>query len=143
MSEGITRLKQQLIGRYSNVNKCKLCPTLVRDQMRELLKDTKSKKSDRTKRDERFKRILFNEEEREPVMVLESDEDTVYPPECQTQDKREMYRKAIMESRNEEWHREQIQRFHCSGSIRGSGNGSGSAQKDKEKGITGMFRTYS
>ena len=119
--------------------------TLVRDQMRELLKSTKSKKSDRMKRDERFKRILFNEEEHEPVMVLESDKDTVYPPDCQTQDERDMYRRAVMESRNEEWHRKQIQRFHRFRSIRGSGSGSGSSstQKDKGKGIAGMFRTYS
>ena len=49
MSRGITRLKEHLVGGYNNVSKCKSCPTLVCDQMRELLKDTKSKKSDRTK----------------------------------------------------------------------------------------------
>ena len=63
MSGGITRLKQHLIDGYSNVSKCKSCPTLVCDQMRELLKGTKSKKSDRAKRDERFKKILLDEEE--------------------------------------------------------------------------------
>ncbi len=145
MSGGITRLKQHLVGGYSNVSRCKSCPTVVRDQMRELLKGTKSKKSDRTKRDERFKKILFNEGERESIIVPDSDDDTVYPLDCQTQDERDMYRRTIMESRNEEWHREQIQRFHGSEIVRGSGSGSGSGsvQKDKGKGITGMFRTYS
>ena len=63
----------------------------------------------------------------------------MYPSDCRTQNERGMYRTAVMESRNEEWHRKQIQRFHRSGSIKGSG--SGSTQKDKGKGIAGMFRT--
>ena len=52
-----------------------------------------------------------------------------------------------MESRNEEWYREQILKFHDFGSIpynrNGSGSGSGnascSAQKDKGKGIARMY----
>ena len=71
---------------------------------RELLRVTKFKKSDKAKRDERFKRILFDEEECELIVVPvpDSDDDTVYPSDCRTQDKRNMYRKAIMKSRNEE-----------------------------------------
>ena len=100
MSGGITRLKQHLVGGYNNISKCKSCLTIIHDQMRELLNGIKSKKSDRTKRDERFKKILFNKGESEPILVADSDDDTMYPLDCQIHEERDMYRRAIMESRN-------------------------------------------
>ena len=73
----ITRLKQHLIGRYNNVTKCKSCPSVVSNQMRELLKDTKMKKSEKKRREERFNKILFNEDI--SGAISDSDDDMIYP----------------------------------------------------------------
>ena len=65
----------------------------------------------------------------------------IYLVNCDTLEDRETYRRAEMESKNKEWHREKIERFHKTGSTQtykgsGSGSSSGITQKDKSKGIT-------
>ena len=49
-SGGITKLKQHLVGGYSNIVKCKSCPFILSAQMRKLLKGTKAKKSDKKRK---------------------------------------------------------------------------------------------
>ena len=53
MKEGITRSKQQLVGGYSNVAKYTTYPYVVSTQMRELLMDTKVKKSEKRKEEKK------------------------------------------------------------------------------------------
>ena len=116
--------------------------------MTELLKDTKAKKSEKKRREERFNNILFNEDTSHAIPKSDSNDDMVYPADCDTLKDRKMYRRVIMEFKNEEWHREQIQRFHRMDNIptykgNGSDSGNQSTHKDKSKGIVGMFRIYS
>ena len=87
---GITRLKQDLVGGYSNVSKCKSCLFAVRDQMRALLKDIKAKKSEKKIREERFSRTLFNEEyvRHQSINISDSEDDIVYPLDCENSQER-------------------------------------------------------
>ena len=69
--------------------------------MRELLKDTKVKKSDKKRREEWFNKILFNKDTSGAIPISDSD-DMIYPTDCDTLENREMYRRTVMESKNEE-----------------------------------------
>ena len=78
MIGGITRLKQQFVGGCSNVANCKSYLSTISAQIRELLKDTKAKRSEKNKTKERFKKILFNEDTSRAIPISNSDDDTVY-----------------------------------------------------------------
>ena len=126
INRGITRLKQYIVDGYSNVAKCKSYPSVVFAQIRELLNDTKVKKSEKERREEMFNKILFNEDTSCAIVISNSNDDMIYLIDYDTLKDKDMYRRAIIESKNEKWHREQIQRFYRMGTTRtykGSGSG--------------------
>jgi hypothetical protein len=104
-SGGISRLKQHLVGGYSNVAKCPVVPEIVREQMRELIKDGRGKRAERTIREERMREALYDETMGGDEAV-ESDSDFEYPSEYTTTAERRAYKEAVMRSRKDQWERE-------------------------------------
>jgi hypothetical protein len=142
-SGGISRLKQHLVGGYSNVAKCPVVPEIVREQMRELIKDGRGKRAERTIREERMREALYDETMGGDEAV-ESDSDFEYPSEYTTTAERRAYKEAVMRSRKDQWEREQF-RGRGSSSARFFEEGSGSqptSRGSKGKGVSGTFRTH-
>ena len=70
--------------------------------MRELLNNTKVKKSEEKITEEMFNKILFNEDISHVIHMSNSNDDMVYPIHYDTLKDREIYKRVIIKSTNEE-----------------------------------------
>ncbi|XP_058108113.1 uncharacterized protein LOC131251440 [Magnolia sinica] len=113
-SGGVSRLKEHLAGGYKNVKDCPSVTRPVREEMRRVLNEAKSRKLQQ-KDCERDMREELRGTRRCLGAIDEHDDDDyegiVYPDDCVTARERSDFRQVIRESRASEWEGEQRRRI--------------------------------
>ncbi|KAF8379322.1 hypothetical protein HHK36_028756 [Tetracentron sinense] len=136
LSGGVARLKQHLVGGYSNVKDCPNCPKEVKMTMKKLLLGRIKEKREKEKREAEFNESLMDPPYRDDMVhVGDSDDDDVqYPSDRETEQQRMQHRLAVRASVADQWDADQRGRHRIGGSsgvgtsrVGGFGAGGGSS----------------
>ncbi|KAF8389314.1 hypothetical protein HHK36_026007 [Tetracentron sinense] len=118
LSGGVARLKQHLVGGFSNVKDCPNCPKEVKMAMKKLLLGRIIEKKEKEKREAEFNESLMDPPYRDDMVhVGDSDDDGVqYPSDCETEQQRIQHRLAVRASVADQWDADQRGRHRIGGS---------------------------